>query len=676
MAKKGKVKGKPVESSSKPKISKLASIVEKVQSTFGSDAMFLMDDEDSYLKLDVEFIPSGICAYDWITGGGFPRGRITEIYGPESCLSSETYIPYEVWDKNETVRRNHKGGSIRRLYERFSLEEDGGKKQGRHLQNNDSNFYVKSVNDEGFIVKNRVIDVVKTGKKRCFKVLTEKGFSIVSTAEHKYMTSIGFVPLEGLTIGSSIYIHNSTRFKGRQAHESRRPSVCVKYHPLLPAKVVDGKYLYYRGQISRLAYEAHMNELPYDKYIDILNNESKSIIDALWFLPSNIHVHHEDENFLNNDISNLILVDPSEHGRLHATSRLKNLSFIAIEDKIVSIEDDGDHETYDIRCEYPYNNYVANGFVVHNSGKSSLGYSGLRSAQFLGLAGAIIDMEHTIDPLWAKVIGIDLSNLAISKPDNGEDALQILELLVEEEIDFALIDSVAALVPIEETELSKSQKEKGAKSTIGNTQPGRQAALMSSGLRQLNPKISKSRTAVTFINQLRYKIGIMFGNPETQSGGNALKFYASGRNDVRRKIVDDNKQGGVVLSNEMIIKNVKNKVGFPLRKAEGGCRIDYTHGFNVVSSFVWTLAQTCPHLKSGSWWNVDGIKVQGDKQLAAEMNKNPKLLEACTGRIKAAFPKFNADFYNKFIPYHINELERRKKEIEAERARIEEEAKK
>jgi len=181
-----------------------------------------------------------------------------------------------------------------------------------------------------------------------------------------------------LKIGDKVYVNTNDRVKGRKATISR-PDVYVKYHPNLPTKIIKDKYkgketdyLYYRGQQSRISYEAFLNNMTYEEYVSFLDTKSKKEIDGLRFLSTNIHVHHKDENFLNNDISNLELVDPSEHGRLHMSSRLNNLRILVRETTIINIEPVGMRETYDIQCAHPYNNYIANNIVVHNSGKNAL----------------------------------------------------------------------------------------------------------------------------------------------------------------------------------------------------------------------------------------------------------------------------------------------------------------
>jgi len=316
---------------------------------------------------------SGSFGTDYITGGGFAYRRIQLLFGAKSCIDGDSFLWYEIWKNNK--RANSKGGTIRNLYKRFTDVTKTGRKP---MSNDLATYYVKSVDDEGYVVRNEILNVVKTGKKKCFEVSVSSGEQLTSTMEHKYLTPSGYKELKDLKVGDIVYVNRNNRVKGRKKHTSR-PAICVKYHPYFPVKIVKDKYKgvekdypYYRGQQSRIVYEACLNDMTYDQYVSILNTASKEEINKLKFLPVDIHVHHKDENFLNNDISNLELIDPSEHGKLHMLDRLKNLMIIVDEATILSIEPVGERETFDIQCAYPYNNYIANGIVVHNSGKNAL----------------------------------------------------------------------------------------------------------------------------------------------------------------------------------------------------------------------------------------------------------------------------------------------------------------
>jgi len=480
---------------------------------------------------------------------GIPKNRIVEVYGPE-CISGDSFIPYEVWSNDDKIRRNHKGGTIRRLYERFhDCKTNIGTKQGRHLQNNDSKFYVKSVNHNDCVVRNEVLDVVKTGIKRCFKLTTEDGQIIYATGEHKFRTANGFVPLSELRSDDVVFVHNNTRFKGRK-HYDCRPEVYVKYHPMLPTKIVD-KYLYYRGRVSRMTYEAFMNGMSYDEYIEALNTLPKSEIDKFRFIPDDIHVHHEDEDFTNNDISNLVLVDPSEHGRIHANDRLKNLSFVVAPTKIESLVEYGDMETYDLKCAYPYNNYIADGIVVHNSGgKTTLSLHFIKSVQAVGGKAAFIDVEHALDLDYARNLGVNVDDILLSQPDYGEQAIDIVLMLLRvQKADpyepfIIVIDSVDAIIPKKELE-GEFDPDADKKDQRGGGL-GLRARLMSAACRNISSALKDSNAVVIFINQVRSKIGVSFGCFHYDT----LVHFVDGRSIQIGRVVDEKIKGKIWSLNE------------------------------------------------------------------------------------------------------------------------------
>ncbi len=261
-----------------------------------------------------------------------------------------------------------------------------------------------------------------------------------------------------------------------------------------------------------------------------------------------------------------------------------------------------------------------------SSGKTTLTLHAIAEVQRQGGTAAFIDAEHALDPQYAKRIGVDIENLLLSQPDNGEQALEIVETLVRSNaVDLIVVDSVAALVPRAEIE-----------GDMGDSLPGLQARLMSQALRKLTSVISKSKATVIFINQIRMKIGVMFGNPETTTGGNALKFYASLRMDIRR--IAQIKQGDAVVGNRTRVKVVKNKIAPPFREAEFD--IMYNEGISIPGD-VLDLAVTYNIVeKAGAWFSYNGEKVgQGREASKDFLKENPKLLKELDAKVREAATK-------------------------------------
>ena len=257
-----------------------------------------------------------------------------------------------------------------------------------------------------------------------------------------------------------------------------------------------------------------------------------------------------------------------------------------------------------------------------SSGKTTLAIHAIAEAQKLGGIAAMIDAEHAFDRAYAENLGVDVENLYISQPDNGEQALEITEQMIRSSaIDIIVIDSVAALTPKAEIE-----------GEMGGSVMGLQARLMSQALRKLTGTISKTNTCCIFVNQLREKIGVMFGNPETTTGGNALKFYASVRLDIRRSTAI--KDGDNVLGNHTRVKVVKNKVAPPFKKAE----FDIMYGQGISrSGEVVDMGVECEIIKkSGSWFSYGDNKLgQGRETIKQLMTDNPELANEITAKIVA-----------------------------------------
>ncbi len=256
-----------------------------------------------------------------------------------------------------------------------------------------------------------------------------------------------------------------------------------------------------------------------------------------------------------------------------------------------------------------------------SSGKTTLTLHAIAEVQKAGGTAAFIDAEHALDPAYAKRIGVDVDNLLLSQPDNGEQALEITETLVRSNaVDIIVVDSVAALVPRAEIE-----------GDMGDSLPGLQARLMSQALRKLTGVINRSKATVIFINQIRMKIGVMFGNPETTTGGNALKFYASVRMDIRR--IGQIKQADQVIGNRTRVKVVKNKIAPPFREAEFD--IMYNEGISRSGDILDIAAARGIVDKSGAWFAYNDQKIgQGREAAKTYLNEHPEVTEEVADKIR------------------------------------------
>ncbi len=261
-----------------------------------------------------------------------------------------------------------------------------------------------------------------------------------------------------------------------------------------------------------------------------------------------------------------------------------------------------------------------------SSGKTTLAQHIAAEIQKLGGIAAIVDAEHAMDPEYARALGVNVDELLISQPDTGEQALEITEQLVRSgAVDLVIIDSVAALVPKAEIE-----------GEMGDSLPGLQARLMSQALRKLTAIVSKTNTIVIFINQLRQKIGVMYGNPETTTGGNALKFYASIRLDIRK--IETLKKDSVEYGNRVKVKVVKNKIAPPFRIAEFD--IIYGRGINSAGCVLDMAAELDVVKKSGTWFSYKDERIgQGRDQARTYLEANPAMLQEIEARVKVEMPK-------------------------------------
>lgn len=272
-----------------------------------------------------------------------------------------------------------------------------------------------------------------------------------------------------------------------------------------------------------------------------------------------------------------------------------------------------------------------------SSGKTTLTLHAVAEAQKQGGTAAFVDAEHALDPIYAEKLGVNVEDLLVSQPDTGEQALEITDMLVRSgAVDVIVVDSVAALTPKAEIE-----------GDMGDSHVGLQARLMSQALRKLTANIKRSNSLVIFINQIRMKIGVMFGNPETTTGGNALKFYSSVRLDIRR--TGSIKKGDEVIGNETRVKVVKNKVAPPFKQAE--FEILYGEGISRLGEIIDLGVKASLIDKAGAWYSHNGNRIgQGKENVRNHLKENPELAKSLEGQVRAhylakpeAIPEANKD---------------------------------
>jgi len=536
---------------------------------------------------------------------GLPYGKIYELSGAE-CLADDTFVRFTVLNR-KGERVNSKGGTIKRLYERFhGLEVPGrGKYQRKQLKH--ATYTLASVNEQGRIISNQIENVVKSGRKKCYQLTTESGYRIVTSADHRFFNGKRYVRLEKLSVGDTVMIHNNTPYKVDHGRLIRPyVDVLVHNHPSAPDKITvepsSGKvYTYKRLKRSRAVVEAKMNGMVLTDYVELLNSGD---IAGLQFLSSDQHVHHIDEDTMNDEPDNLEVKTPSEHGVLHATERHNNLRFVIVPDVIASITCVGERDTYDISMRVPFNNFVANNFVVHNShGKSVLQKLIEGEAQKDGAVVIHGDIEDSDDPPWNVKLGVDNDQLILVKPkmiilsmpqahkdankvakeawtakpaawklehpykrpfdpplrpQTAEEIFEEIEKLVEKlhaagvEKMVVAIDSLANLS-------TKMQLEAGTHTNMRTNSDF--PMFLSQNLKRWQTLASNFNIMVLLINQIREKPGVMFGDPIYEPGGRALRHNCASRNRARRAGNGKIFLAGKLIGISGILKNTKNKSG-------------------------------------------------------------------------------------------------------------------
>lgn len=560
----------------------LDSVIEQQNKKYGDGTCFL----GSKLRRDPLRIPTGVFSVDFAVGGGMPVGESTCLWGPE-CLDGESVVVCRTSNPKTGKQHSCKHTTLKRLFERFHERSSGGKGCYVRKESKGAAFSVSSVNAEGRIFHNPILDVVSCGEKKCWQISSESGLQIVAGENHEFMLEDGsFRPLARLCVGDRVLTHRNVPYTGVEKKSSTRKTANVKYHPLWPLKIVSG-YKYHRGQLSHAVYEARLNGLALKKYLSILNSLEKETIAKLKFIPKGFVVHHKDGNHGNNREENHELKWGPIHNRDHALENHNDLRFTAVSDEIVWKKFIGKRETFDICCNFPHNNYVANGFVVHNSGgKSSLGIHAMHmvdsicwrcfhlldfcscSTPPVRMRSLWADAEGSLDQEWAECLGARPDSYVVALADYGEQFVNIADAaLRSEELGLLIVDSLASLVPEVEMEAPLEDQFYAA-----------QARLISRTVRKLKQRLLRERKrghlcAVLFTNQLRAKLGVTYGSNETMSGGHAMLHEFSLLLRCVRKSLD--KAG------------VDAKYIDPKTKREMASR----HAFSIKKDKVMTLAQ-------------------------------------------------------------------------------------
>jgi len=588
-------------------VDKLQQALEHLNKAYGIGTVLTLDGK---IKGKYDVISSGSLGIDYITLGigGWAKGKLYELIGWEGCLAEDTYIKFITVKPNGVVQ-DCKGSTIKHLYDRF---------HNRNHITEESEFNVTSINEEDRVFRNPILDVVKSGVKECFELITKDGFRIKTTKDHKFYTGTNYVSLSDLSKGDTVFIHNNTPYiKEKISHRNKYAETTMKFYYRGKPRMING-YPYFRETVHRLTFEATQNNMSYYNYKKMLNTVEYLPID-FWTIPEGYDVHHIDENTLNNNPSNLELLSNSVHDRLHALANHNNLRFMVTPDIIESITSVGEMETYDIKCEFPYNNFIAQGIVVHNSGKSTVCGHAIAECQKAGGVAMCIDGEHAIDKNYFTALGVDTSKLLISQPSSGEEGFQVAkEMIMSGKLDLLVIDSDSSLIP-------KSVLE----GDMGDSSIGKKARLNNGAYPSLKSLLVQNKTCVIVVSQFREKIGVMFGNPATTQGGHALKFYSDCRLEISKSMAKD---GDVNYGNVTKIKAIKNKMCPPYRVSQFD--VVWGVGIDKVKEIVDLGVEFNIIQKAGSWFSYGETKIgQGIKGVADLLNDNPELTEEIRTKI-------------------------------------------
>lgn len=525
----------------------LNGLQEDLNKAFGDDSAMRLDAQDTLSRVD-HWVSSRSIVIDSVLRGGRPMGsslvpfgRQMEISGVENCLDSCMKINYHVWLHGK--KQDNKGGTVERLYQRFNrIRHVSGKGKWIRKLSTKAKFTASCMNEEGRIFHNEIVDVVNCGIKPCFELKTKRGFCITSTANHKFWTGEKFVSLGELCIGDKVMIHNNTPYKSVKCKvKNYRSYLNLKYHPIAGlhiARIIHNRttkekrdYHYFRILRSRAVIEAKMNDLTLNEYINRLNL-GKNYISGMKFLSKKECVHHIDENILNDDLSNLIVLTIPEHQRLHSYKDHNNLRFTVIPDKILSITYVGMRQTYDIKMRSPFNNFIANKFVVHNSGKTTLCAQIAAEVQSKGGIVVVTDTEERIAHDYWKALGVDISRIIRIHANSLKEvfnkqyrALQFAREHAKDRLILLIWDSLGGTsgTPVVEEDAEIDPMTQAEKFAM------RRAAIISQGIELINGIITQTRACYLYTNHEYTKIGVTWGSNRETRGGGKPKYFATVR---------------------------------------------------------------------------------------------------------------------------------------------------
>lgn len=622
----------------------LKAAVAKINKKYGSGAVIL----GSEINEDPPRLTSGSLSFDVILGGGWAVNQWHELVGWESCLDASTQLKFEIRTKDGRLV-NRKGGTIKRLWERFHNVPLDPSQPAPPRFTEPVDYFLPSVNEEDRIFLNRVADVVSTGFKDCFEVRTRGGQTLVATAEHRLYTGQGFIEVGSLKPGTVVMVHNNTRSKGRKDYSanSRRKHYYVRQHPTARVKVVRDRQRGYENRYrmvpaSHAVIEAEMNGLSLQSYLGLLNSPTP-LPTTLQVIPRGMHVHHLDEDFLNDDLSNLAVIGPSEHGRVHALERHNKLRFVAVEDVVESVTPVGVRETYDVRMTSPFNNFEAQRFITHNSGKTTLVLHTIAANQKRDPEWEVWWLAaEPFSPSLARMFGVDMNRVHVHDTNAMEDGYDAILAIAEERlVDCIVIDSISTLIPSREAENDSGQIAVGLGALLTNQFFRKQGSATRRSL------IEADRPITGFVvNQWRQMIG-SYGDPKTTPQGKGKDFAFWTIVEVIRQ--DWIKQGEEPIGQQIKVRTKKNKGARPMRVAlmdtyfehhvVDGEILHRAGEFDILQEVVDVGIMYNVIRSAGAWYYYGEEKWNGRAAVRIAVKESAELAEAITKEVLAIVTK-------------------------------------